>query len=157
MSAENPESYDVLLMINQESGVLYPCSSHAFHFAQGTLKSIVGRSYGNVFLDSLGSINEIRQIRPVNSRSYAGMKRLIGFPYAIDVEWKTRAIELDEFKRLVLKGLQLYRSTLDAEENWTIALCPFPEAEAAILKAGNTRSLYNALALPGAEDCLDLL
>ena len=157
MSANSFEHYDVLLMINQDTGVLYPCSSHAFHFAQGTIRSVVHRSHREVFLDSQGVLSGIVGIRPVDDDYAARVKRVLGFPYEVDVDLEPQAIKLTDLKGLLLTGLQDYRSKLDGDESWKLVLQPYSEIEASVLAAGNPEALYTTLALPGAADCLDLL
>lgn len=55
MSADGFKTFDVLLMINQDTGVLILCSSQAFHFAQGSIRSVVRRSHRDISLDSRAS------------------------------------------------------------------------------------------------------
>ena len=130
MNAENLERYEVLLMINQETGVLYPLSAHALHFAQGSLNSVKSRIQNELVLGSEGSIRRITGFRPINDDIAARLRRLVGLAYAIEVELAPVSIELDRFKSLLLRGLRDYTSNLEGDDSWAFVLQPFAEIEA---------------------------
>lgn len=85
------------------------------------------------------------------------LKRLLGIPYAIEVEFESLAVEFTAFKNLLRSSLQDYQSKLNGDESWSFALLPFPNIEVLVLAAKNAETHFAILELPEAENRLDLL
>lgn len=157
MGDKDLNSYDVLLMLNRETGALFPFSSHGFQFAQGSLRAMVRRNTHDMFLDSQGRVWRIADIRPTSDGVIAKLKRTSGLPYEIEVKTVRQSIELVAIKNLILKGMREFAAKLDGDKSWKFAALPYVEIEASISTAEDTKALYRVIALPDAEDCLDLL
>jgi hypothetical protein len=149
--------YEVCLLADPVRREVHPFSSGGFDLSDRSPRRAWSDNARCWFLFPDGSVRMIEEVRPrpgpILARVANRLRRKVPIATALcDVE-----VDLETFKGVVIEGIAKERQGVEEDEPWGLLRQPPEGARATIAGAAGFRQLYEALRLPPAEDCLDLL
>lgn len=151
------QSSEILLMVDPVGDQIAPVSRQAFLTVRSPVAQVISRNCVSLFLDSLGQVTRIDDIRISGSLMFNSIGLWFGRPAPVEVEFATVNVDLGDIRTMVLDAIEFSQARHRTVQDWWLFTADRSTVIKRIEEAQTLAELHGCIELPPIDKCLELL